>query len=275
MDFTLEPTDYQLGEFTSPLDEATMNFASILSSGEGNGPLPTKKASKSAKKTKPDQTEISEEELYQRRKAQNRAAQRAFRERKEGKLKELSEKLEEAEQKRLKLEKELDEIKQKNILLDMENQYLQQNRTFGGTSITSQNTVNSSTPSPAQLPSNNGPDTTRAEIESQFVFPSGTKAEFIVGTLGANNLSKHQLTENKIKEKSRGVGSSYEVKEERVLTISAVWDYIMEFLTLNEELDVDVAKIMAKLRGKEVCHGFGPAYPLEMINQVIMDTVNE
>ena len=52
-----------------------------------------------------------------KRKAQNRAAQRAFRERKESKLKELEAKLLASEEERQKLLDELEQIKSKIFLL--------------------------------------------------------------------------------------------------------------------------------------------------------------
>lgn len=273
MDFNFTADDYHISAFNSPLEsDAVLDFASIVPSVEEMAPQMAKKATKVTTKHKVEPTDVSEEELYLRRKAQNRAAQRAFRERKEGKLKELSGKLEVAEKARLQLEKELDDIKQKNILLGMENQYLQQSKSsIGNTSITSQNSITSS--SSPQL--NDKLNTTNTQLQQQFKFPSATKSDFILGTIGASNLSKHQLTETDLANDSFKVGSSYEIKEQRVLTISAVWDYLMEFLTLNEDLDVDVSVIMVNLRGKEVCHGFGPAYPLDLVNQIIMDTIND
>ena len=64
-----------------------------------------------------DDSELTEEELQMKRKAQNRAAQRAFRERKESKLKELEAKLLASEEERQKLLDELEQIKSKIFLL--------------------------------------------------------------------------------------------------------------------------------------------------------------
>ncbi|GMM28513.1 Yap3 protein [Martiniozyma asiatica (nom. inval.)] len=199
---------------------------------------------------------IPEGDLNQRRRAQNRAAQRAFRERKEGKLKELGDKLALAEEQRLKLEKELNEIKQRNILLDLENQFLQQQSDKGTT------TTNSTSPMSEHITQ---PDT------SNFQFPSKQKSDFILGSI---DYQKHNILPENILESSQYVGESYQHEEDKVLTISAVWDYIMEFSNLNENITVDVPGIMLQLKGKEVCHGFGPAYPIGVINDIIMDNVD-
>ena len=66
-----------------------------------------------------DDSELTEEELQMKRKAQNRAAQRAFRERKESKLKELEAKLLASEEERQKLLDELEQIKSKIFLLPL------------------------------------------------------------------------------------------------------------------------------------------------------------
>lgn len=271
MDFDFDQVDFPISDLESSVNGTAINFNLVLPSTTEKGQLPIKKASKSNSKAKQMDINISEEELYQRRKAQNRAAQRAFRDRKEGKLKELSGKLEEAEKERLKLEKELDDIKQKNMLLDMENQYLQQNKTSTyGTSITSQNTSNLS-----PILNIDKPEFTIEGFQQQFKFPTSTKFDFIMGALDTTSMAKHHLTKEGIKDQSLKIGSSYEVKAQRVLTLSAVWDYIMEFSQLNEDLNVDVPYIMTKLRGNEVCHGFGPAYPLEMINEIILNAINQ
>ena len=183
-----------------------------------------------------------DDETYERRKAQNRAAQRAFRERKEGKLRELTIKLQNAEKEREKLEIQLKQLREKNVKLGMENQIL----LSGGGSI-SISPVN-----------DNRNDNSNDNI--MFKFP--TKKEFINKSV---DLSQHDSNNSNIL-----IGQSYEINDEKLLTISAIWDYLVEFKQLNEDVEINISKIMEELRGKEKCHGFGPAYKLSLVNEIII-----
>lgn len=224
-------------------------------------------------------TELTEEELYQRRKAQNRAAQRAFRERKEGKLKELSGKLHDAEVEREKLEKQLNDLKQKNVLLDKENQLLQQQQKQMGAS-SDYHTSNSSSKSPLGSIMSNEDNSgmltnlTNASINKvlTFKFPNTNKSQFIDGTI---DWVKHGHDRNNTVLEANKLGESYEFNEEKVLTISAIWDYLVEFSELNDDLSLDIPGIMKNLRGNEVCHGFGPAYPISLVNEIILNHLDE
>lgn len=217
---------------------------------------------------------LTEDEVYQRRKAQNRAAQRAFRERKEGKLKELSNKLEKAEIARLNLEKQLNELKQKNMVLDMENQILQKQKEQQQYFTESSNSINNKNNNKSPYSNIEESYSSNTEISDankvlSFKFPNTNKCDFIEGTIdwalhGQENMSKQY---------SNIIGESYEYEEEKVLTISAVWDYLVEFTELNSEISLDIPGIMTELRGKEICHGFGPAYPIALVNGIIQKHV--
>lgn len=183
-----------------------------------------------------------DDETYERRKAQNRAAQRAFREREEGKLRELTIKLQNAEKEREKLEIQLKKLREKNVKLGMENQIL----LSGGSSSISISPVNDIN------------DNRNDNI--MFKFP--TKKEFINKSV---DLSQHDSNNSNIL-----IGQSYEINDEKLLTISAIWDYIVEFKQLNEDVEINISKIMEELRGKEKCHGFGPAYKLSLVNEIII-----
>lgn len=219
-------------------------------------------------------TGLSEVELYQRRKAQNRAAQRAFRERKESKLKELSNKLKQAEMEREKLERQLAELKQKNKILDIENQILQKQKAVDSSNTSSNSEYRhdrivfkneDGTKNINWSPSTIGNNIDAIDKVISYTFPSTNKRDFIDNTI---DWSKHG-TNNRSNTESEKLGQSYSVNDEKVLTISAVWDYLVEFSKLNPSLNLDMANIMKDLRGKEVCHGYGPAYPIGLINEII------
>ncbi|ODV60441.1 uncharacterized protein ASCRUDRAFT_36130, partial [Ascoidea rubescens DSM 1968] len=68
---------------------------------------------------------------------------------------------------------------------------------------------------------------------------------------------------------------------EKLLSIAAVWDYLIQFETLNSDilnnqlnLDLDFLQIINNLKGNEKCYGLGPAYPLSKINQTIVAYLN-
>ncbi|SCU95872.1 LAMI_0F04170g1_1 [Lachancea mirantina] len=61
--------------------------------------------------------DLTEEQVLERKKAQNRAAQKAFRERKEAKLREAEEKLRESETSRKALQDELEKLRRENVNL--------------------------------------------------------------------------------------------------------------------------------------------------------------
>lgn len=215
----------------------------------------------------------SEEELYQRRKAQNRAAQRAFRERKEGKIKELSSRLQDAEVSRERLEKQLSELRERNKRLNMENQMLQKQQQFQQQSQTFQPVQDDAYTSPGAREGGGGvggndhglADGLDIQDILSFKFPNTSKYEFIEGTI---DWSSHGQ-ENESGYHASKIGESYRHDSNKLLTISAVWDYLVEFANLNEEYTLDIPGIMNELRGKEVCHGFGPAYALQLVNDIV------
>ncbi|GMG56384.1 unnamed protein product [Ambrosiozyma monospora] len=205
-----------------------------------------------------NQQTLTEEELYERRKAQNRAAQRAFRERKEGKLKELSAKLSDSEKKREELLKNIEDLRKQNMLLGMENQILQKSTGPGNGDLMSQDSSDCG---------NNCCPT----VNGSFSFPS-TKEDFVRSVI--TNPERHGATENTI-EKVIKPSLKYEVDKVEVLNISAVWDYLNEWnhkLQQSQDEDgdaFDIMGVMEELKGKEKCHGYGPAYPLALVDDIV------
>ncbi|ODV93897.1 hypothetical protein PACTADRAFT_51645 [Pachysolen tannophilus NRRL Y-2460] len=203
-------------------------------------------------------TSQSEAELYLKRKAQNRAAQRAFRERKETKLKELSTKLNKTEAENEKLSRELEELKQKIIMLDTENQLLTKNYSIVASD------------------SNSGKFSFKSEkpnTSTVFSFPLD-KEKFI------NNLIKD--TEHDISKAFQNDNLVYQETGDtngnscgKILTVGAVWDYLYNFSMEHEELELDITNIMDQLKGNEKCHGYGPGYSLKLLNEIIAEAISK
>lgn len=188
-----------------------------------------------------DDSELNEEELALKRKAQNRAAQRAFRERKETKLKDLEGKLLRSEEERQKLLEELEKIKQQNISIQTENQLLRSG--------------NDANPHSIDLFARSAGDNLH---NSKFTFPENQN-EFIQSMMEGTGHAINQATVNKIYDEPENPGN-------KILAVGAVWDYIQ---IKAEEQELDVLEVMKRLRGNERCHGYGPAYPLDLVNQII------
>lgn len=183
-------------------------------------------------------SQLSEQELTIKKKAQNRLAQRAFRERKEFKLKELENKLLQSEEERQKLLEKLDEIKLQFISVRTENRFLR-----------------STEPS-------SGPRGFGGAVESSsFVFPQ-SQQEFISEMVGETNHNVNQETINKVYEEPQNPGR-------KVLAIGAVWDYLQIKAEEEEFENVDMMEVMSLLKGNEACHGYGPAYPLDMVESAL------
>ncbi|KAI5964165.1 FCR3 [Candida pseudojiufengensis] len=187
-----------------------------------------------------DDSELNEEELQLKRKAQNRAAQRAFRERKETKLKELETKLLQSEEERQRLIDQLDSIRKQNLSITSENDFLRNN---DGSHIM--------------------PHTNVTTID-KFNFPQNQQ-EFIAHIMKD---SGHTYDETK-------VNAVYNQEGEKLLALGAVWDYL-QIKAEEANLDsssIDFTEVMSKLKGNERCHGYGPAYSLNLVNKVIKECI--
>lgn len=166
-----------------------------------------------------------------RKRALNRAAQKAFRERKEARMRELEEKLKQSEQGRQELLREVENLRKHNIEIHAENRILLQ-------------TQGSKTPSVAD-PS-----------VAKFVFP--TKRDFVgeMVPMHPDFLSELPASEQ------------YLIDGKQMLTVSAAWEYLHR---LSESFDFDVSMVMANLKGKEMCHGKGPSYMRSDIDRFLSE----
>ncbi|CAI5759952.1 unnamed protein product [Candida verbasci] len=193
-----------------------------------------------------DDSELNEEELQLKRKAQNRTAQRAFRERKETKLKELEAKLLKSEEERQKLMDQLEIIRKQNL------------------SISSENEVLRSDPNNLASLAMNNHHNNRI---NKFTFPK-TQDDFIKGVIeGTNHQYNNEENKNKIYDDKEG---------NKLLALGAVWDYLQ--IKVEEfDLDfnsIDIKEVMNKLKGSEKCHGWGPAYDKTLVDQAIQSCLS-
>lgn len=51
-----------------------------------------------------------------------------------------------------------------------------------------------------------------------------------------------------------------------VLPLSAAWEYLHD---LSQQMDFDIYLVMQSLKGSEICHGHGAAYPRALIDQAV------
>lgn len=178
----------------------------------------------------------NEEDFKERKKAQNRAAQKAFRERKEAKLKDLEEKLQKSEKSRQSLRKELEELQRLNIEMTAEKRRL------------------------LRKDSGEYYSTSAAGDSNKYTFP--TEDEFY-----------NSLIDNR-EEHGESIAKKQYVDEsgKKVLTVAAAWEYLH---SLSEVEEFDIYSVMQNLKGAEVCHGYGAAYPKSVIDEVVKKSINE
>lgn len=184
------------------------------------------------------QETINEEELYLKRKAQNRALQRLFRERKESKLKELSTKLNKTELEKLKLEREVELLRKQNTVLSTENKVL----------------------------SKTGAPPLESQTTTEFQFPINKEVfinDLISGTV--HDLGKaHQYNQ-----------LIYEEQGSKMMTVGAVWDYLHDYCSNHDDVEIDILQVMNVLKGNERCHGYGPGYPIEIVQLLLRKVLEQ
>ncbi|KAL1797023.1 hypothetical protein ACET3X_005563 [Alternaria dauci] len=202
----------------------------------------------------PHQTRSSSEEkenltpAQSRRKAQNRAAQRAFRERKERHVKELETKLSALESSTRTLQSDNDRLKSALHRARTENEIL---RATTGHSPASSRPVSASYPSPgAHLPTATDEDYDDDEMEMQYSVESLTHGA-VVNSAG--------------KEHSRTKGKGREVPAGKA------WDLIQSHPLVKQGL-VDVADVCERLKGKTKCDGHGPIFEESTIWQAVEES---
>lgn len=190
----------------------------------------------SAERDKLPDESLTEEELKARKKAQNRAAQKAFRERKEARLRELESKLGQIEQNRNALVQELDDLRKLNMEINAQNRIL----------LRRGDTVYKI-------------DSADVAENGTFSFPSEDEffAQVVLGKYGTDG-QKHPVVLDDL--------------QNLLITVPKTWEYLYK---LSEEKQFDVLMVMKRLKGKEVIHIHGPAYYKSTVDALIDETCNE
>lgn len=183
------------------------------------------------------------DEETEKKKAQNRAAQRAFRERRTQLIKELETKLASVEAENAKLKSTLDKITRENTVLSTENKVLKQQ----------------------QLQAHvNNTDVPRATHPSKVTFP---KSSFFETLLDSEIHGKDALQQ-----------PSYAVYESKarhtvMLGAGAVWKKLIEDPTIPDNIDFDM--IIDSLKDKAVCDGNGPVFPQYEVDKAVQRAIAE
>lgn len=172
----------------------------------------------------------AEVDLQAKKKAQNRAAQRAFRERKEAKLRELEQKLQMSERDKESLLKEIKELKKQNLdILTKTSRSIEPGSSYRSSHI-------------------------KSRANAKFTFPN--EQEFFTNVVSDKH-STDPIPQRFIYKDDKG---------KKVLTVSATWEYLHN---MSHQVEFDVDMVLTRLRGREICHGHGPAYNKELIDAIL------
>ncbi|GMM58131.1 hypothetical protein DAKH74_047470 [Maudiozyma humilis] len=184
-----------------------------------------------------------------RKKAQNRAAQKAFRERKEARLRELQERLRQSDERARTLAREIDALKMMNMEIHTENQFLRQQ--------VRESQVSAQGPSP---PAESGtpPSPSLSNCNSAYSFP--TADPFFKGLMADKYGRGICHAEPYPRNDTR--------PDTRVLSLNATWEYILRAAEAAGT-DVDASEVMRRMKNAHVCGEEGPAFTVERVRETI------
>ncbi|KAH8692941.1 hypothetical protein BGW36DRAFT_385559 [Talaromyces proteolyticus] len=181
-----------------------------------------------------------------RRKAQNRAAQRAFRERKERRVRELEQKLNDLEQTSTTLHADNERLKQELARIATENEILR---------------ATSSTTSPGSGAKGDGAtyhDDTENTTTGPMEFCPRDVEKSIADSQKDGNLAHRIVISSKTGEK--------------LLNARATWDMIQNHRMYKEGL-VDIGDVCDRLKGFALCDGQGPVFEEGRVRRAIEESV--
>ncbi|KAI2637968.1 hypothetical protein GGS26DRAFT_435488 [Hypomontagnella submonticulosa] len=179
-----------------------------------------------------------------RRKAQNRAAQRAFRERKERHVKDLEAKLANLEAQQHQTASENEKLKRDLQKMSTENEILR-----ATSSVHAQHANNANGAALVASP----PPTTTGPMQYN---PTDFYSDLLQNH--ANKTPSHRIVES--------------AGGERLLAAGATWDYIISHDLFKKGL-VDVGDVSLRLKSQAKCDGQGPVFEERVILQAIVESV--
>ncbi|KAL9042310.1 MAG: hypothetical protein Q9214_003821 [Letrouitia sp. 1 TL-2023] len=181
-----------------------------------------------------------------RRKAQNRAAQRAFRERKERHVKDLEGKLDSVTAQNNSLLAELERLRRENEKFATQNEILRLSNPHQGS--------NQSTrpQSPLPGPMHYSPNSFHTELSSPHHPSDGPMGQRIPPITHRIDVSP--------------------ISGEKLYSTGATWDFIQNHEIYRKGM-VDISEVSQRLQGQALCNGSGPAFPEGAIVKAIEDSV--
>ena len=185
-----------------------------------------------------------------KKKAQNRAAQKAFRERKIARMKELQDNLDKSEQIRRNLLNEIEQLKLLNTEINTENQFLRKQ-------------TESTTYQGLSPPTSINEDIDQIAEPKSFSFP--TKETFFK-TLMADQFGEKFILEQYPKDLTYpGI---------QLLSVPATCEYLQKIIH-RDDFEFDMTMVMNNLKRNHVCTEEGPSYPIFLINQMIVQAIEQ
>lgn len=205
---------------------------------------------------------IAEEKA--KKKAQNRAAQKAFRERKEARMKELEDKLDESNERSKTLLREIDTLKMMNMEIHTENQFLrQQVNEFREDALLNQNRGNNNDNGIGPCQALSPPASSPGAPSPQFAYSFPTKDTFFK-SLMVDKYGESCCTERYPEDVTK--------PDVKILTVNGTWEYI---LRVTEGQDVDVFEVMRRMMDSHICTEEGPSYTTDNIHATIKQLMSE
>ncbi|SMN21793.1 similar to Saccharomyces cerevisiae YHL009C YAP3 Basic leucine zipper (bZIP) transcription factor [Maudiozyma saulgeensis] len=194
-----------------------------------------------------------------KKKAQNRAAQRAFRERKMARMKDLQNKLSESEFERINLLKEINQLKLLNKEIFTENDFLKKQQ-FNINKKNANTMTQSLSPTSPNL----------SEFENSYQSTSPKSFSFPTKDSFFKSLMVDQFGEEFIQQR---YPNDMTYSGVQLLTVPATWEYLQKITEHNNDIEFDMIMVMNNLKRNHVCAEEGPSYPIYLINEMIVQAI--
>ena len=178
-------------------------------------------------------------------------------ERKEAKLKELKLKLIESEKVRKTLTQEIEKLRKVNLEITAENKQilLQTNSNI--------NSIKRALHDVGAPEDEDEDGMNEQSHRARFHHHHHQSSKFSFPTGDESVISSYMHNQNPYYINSQNGDAS---RTEELLTIPATWEYLQK---VSEDRNFDQYTIMQALKGSEVCHEYGPAYPRTLIDMLI------